>query len=176
MAEPIGHALYRSIAQRSPDRADEYSPSWLTAIREATGGISQMARMLGVSRTTVQGWFGARGGQRVSQPSDRAKALMGLAMRRIRLPAIREARLQAARKLRIEGRDRYDDRPRIITLDRTHLRPGWQDSIINGYLTGGAVGATGGLVAAIKDKWYRGYFASVAPDHGMDVDRVRWVK
>ncbi len=128
----LGEAVYRLMSGgRSSARYDRYNRGWITEGLAQAGGVSQLARALGVQRTTVQRW------QKGAEPSDESKELLRIALRQSHMTANRETRLRAQTSLTVRGDQ--DNRDRTIILDQKYLSPGTLNRAVTAYLRGASV-------------------------------------
>jgi transcriptional regulator with XRE-family HTH domain len=95
-------------------------------LREA-GGVSQLARALGVQRTTVQRW------RKGTEPSDESVALLRSVLRRVDVPESRLARISTSNRLTVTGR--MDGQPRTVHLGR-YLAPGTMQKAADAFMRG----------------------------------------
>lgn len=115
-------------------------------IREA-GGVSQLARSLGVARTTVQRW------RKGSTPSDESEQLLRTVLRRHDVPASRIERIAASDTFTISGKQ--DGRNRTIRLGR-YLEPGTMQKAANAFMNGASSRDLHIIIwAGITDQNYR---------------------
>jgi DNA-binding transcriptional regulator YiaG len=122
----LGEAVYRRIAQHTPKREESAGAMAARAQREA-GGVSQLARALGVSRTTVQRW------NRGSTPTVESQELLRAVLRRADLSKAREKRLSVSNALVVTGYQ--GGRRRTVDLGR-YLSPGTMGRAVEAYLRG----------------------------------------
>lgn len=147
----LGQAVYKLIAQSSPKR--EESPGALVkrGLAEA-GGVSQLARAIGVSRTTVQRW------KKGSTPTGESQELLRAALRRADLSAGRETRIARSNSLTLKGRQGDRSAPRTIRLG-PYLAPGTMAKAVEAYLRGASAADLHVVVwSGITDRNYRWLF------------------
>lgn len=148
----LGDAVYKVIAGRSP-RRERDTRSMIERARDEAGGVSQLARGLGVARTTVQRWLGGAGvpgGQRPKPEQERK--ILGY-VRRAELREAREARISTSNRFILKGRQ--GERQRTINLT-PYLVPGTMGRAVEAYLRGASPADLHVIVwAGITDKAYR---------------------
>lgn len=143
----LGEAVYRLIAGRTTRvRAEDPREMVERALAEA-GGVSQLARALGVARTTVQRW------NRGSTPTQESQELLRTVLRRANLTDRREDKLRLSDRLIIKGRQ--DGRNRRINLS-PYLAPGTMNRAVDAYLRGASPADLHVVVwSGITDRHYR---------------------
>lgn len=147
----LGEAAYRAIAGRTPKRELDTRSQIERGVTEA-GGVSQLARALGVSRTTVQRWR-----NRGSQPTAGSQELLKAVLRRADLREVKEAKLRTVNALTVKGHQ--DGRPRTVVLRAPYLAPGTMGRAVEAYLRGATPADLWVVVwAGITDKAYRWMF------------------
>lgn len=147
----LGDTVYRLIAGRTHYRREEESSADQVkrALKEA-GGVSQLARSIGVARTTVQRW------NKGSKPTLESQELIRSVLRRADLSQRREHRLRMADGLIVKGKQ--EGRNRTINLGR-YLRPGTMDKAVEAYLRGATARDLHVVVwGGITDQSYRWLF------------------
>lgn len=122
----LGEAVYKLIAGHSVRQEENPRAMVQRGLREA-GGVSQLARAIGVSRTTVQRW------NKGSTPTQASTELLRAALRAADLSAARAARLSTTDRLTVKGRQ--DGRQRTVDLGR-YLRPGTMGRAVEAFMRG----------------------------------------
>lgn len=192
MTDRRNYATYRAITGgRSPHTE---ATDWQTGLQvfiRAHGSEAAAARALEVPRRTLRNWLG-KFGKVVVPPADRQARVVGLmvrAQRRARLTPGREKRLRAAKKITIEGVDRYDGNDREVTFHvgqggSTGITSDVVNKLIDAYLFGAQGtddhtilggqndGLAGMITRRIVDSWYNEFFNDTKPDWGIDIHKV----
>lgn len=127
----LGEAVFRLFSGgRSP--REPYSKRWVAEGIARAGGVSQLARALGIHRTTVQGWT-----NKGKTPTVESQELLRVALRNARMSDSREARLRAKDEITVQGtQDDGGTRHRVIHLDARYLAPGTMNRAMSAYLAG----------------------------------------
>lgn len=145
----LGDAVWRAVAGRPRPREESPDELVARALREA-GGVSQLARALGVARTTVQRW------NRGATPTEDSQALLRSVLRRADASDARARRLGTSNALVVSGQQ--DGRHRTINLGQ-YLRPGTMGRAVEAYLNGADRYQLWVVVwSGITDKPYRWMF------------------
>lgn len=145
----LGQAVYKMLAGRTPRFEEDPDAMVRRAIREA-GGVSQLARAIGVARTTVQRW------QKGSTPTLESQELLRSVLRRADLKAGREVRLRTRDRLVVSGK--HDGRDRRVNLS-PYLRADTMAKAVDAYLRGASVTDIHVIVwSGITDRAYRWMF------------------
>ena len=150
----LGQAVFRAIAGRQSKRDESPKAMVNRAIAEA-GGVSQLARALGVARTTVQRW------NRGSTPTQESTELLRAVLRRADLSEARANRMSTSNHLIVSGRQgdgKGGTRKRTIDVGK-YLNPGTMGRAVEAYLRGASPHDLHVIVwAGIHDKNYRWLF------------------
>jgi hypothetical protein len=148
----LGQAVYRLIAGRTPRRRDESTEAMVKRAISEAGGVSQLARSIGVARTTVQRW------NKGSVPTQESTELLRAVLRRADLNYARAARLAARDQLIVRGRMKGRTGGRTIDLGK-YLTPGTMGRAVEAYLKGASAYDLHVIVwNGIYDKHYRWMF------------------
>lgn len=161
----LGDAVFRKVSGHSPRRAETPKQMFERALSEA-GGVSQLARSLGVARTTVQRW------QKGATPTQESQELLRSVLRRADMSSRRAARLSIDDRLVIKGKQ--GGRARTVNLS-PYLAPGTMGRAVEAYLNGARPRDLHVIVwSGITDQSYRWVFQ---PPGGVaqmtPADRVR---
>jgi hypothetical protein len=148
----LGQAVYRLIAGRTPRRRDESTEAMVKRAIAEAGGVSQLARSIGVARTTVQRW------NKGSVPTQESTELLRAVLRRADLNQARAARLAARDTLIVKGKMKGRPGGRTIDLGK-YLTPGTMGRAVEAYLKGASAYDLHVIVwNGIYDKHYRWMF------------------
>lgn len=148
----LGQAVYRKIAGSTPKRRDESWERMLKRAQDEAGGVSQLARAIGVARTTVQRW------NKGARPTDESIELLRAVTRRADMSDARARRLATTDQLIITGT--MKGRPGGRTINLTpHLAAGTMGRAVEAYLRGASAYDLHVIVwSGITDKHYRWMF------------------
>lgn len=148
----LGQAVFRLIAGRTPRKRDESPEAMIKRAIAEAGGVSQLARSIGVARTTVQRW------NRGSVPTQESQELLRAVLRRADLSAARAARLATRDQLIVKGKMKGRPGGRTIDLGK-YLNPGTMGRAVEAYLRGASAYDLHVIVwSGINDKNYRWMF------------------
>jgi transcriptional regulator with XRE-family HTH domain len=148
----LGQAVFRLIAGKTPRRADESASSMVKRAIAEAGGVSQLARSIGVARTTVQRW------NRGSRPTQESVELLRSVLRHADLSERRAARLAASDSLIMRGKMKGRPGGRTIDLGK-YLTAGTMGRAVDAYLRGASPHDLHVIVwAGITDRHYRWMF------------------
>lgn len=148
----LGAAVFRLIAGRTPRRRDESTEAMVKRAIAEAGGVSQLARSIGVARTTVQRW------NKGSVPTQESTELLRAVLRRADLSAARAARLAARDTLIVKGKMKGRPGGRTINLGK-YLTPGTMGRAVEAYLRGASAYDLHVIVwNGIYDRHYRWMF------------------
>lgn len=155
--------IYRHVAGITPKWEQDYSPKWVSEAIARAGGVSQLARAIGVQRTTVQRW------NKGATPTIESQELLRTALRTSRLSTGREGRLRASDALILRGDQ--DGRKRVIDVGQ-YLAPGTMDRAVTAYLRGASPTELAAIVSrgVVGAPFYKAlidpYRGRRAPAHG----------
>lgn len=148
----LGRAVYLLIAGRAPEIEDDPRAMVRSALDKA-GGVSQLARALGIARTTVQRW------NKGSVPTQESQELLRAALRREAIADAVRDRYRVSNALTVTGVTKDRPRGRTVDLGR-YLAPGTMGRAVEAYLRGASPHELHIIVwAGITDTAYRGMFA-----------------
>jgi transcriptional regulator with XRE-family HTH domain len=155
----LGQTVYRMFAGQTPTgrvrRPETPTEMIERGLREA-GGVSQLARSLGVARTTVQRW------NKGSEPSEDSVSLLRAALRRVDVSESRVARIAASDKLTLKGTQSQGAgrKPRARTIELgPYLAPGTMQRAADAFMAGASAAQLQIVVwNGIEDKAYRSMF------------------
>jgi len=157
----LGQAVFRMIAGRHARHREESPQTMVRRALGEAGGVSQLARSIGVARTTVQRW------NRGATPTLESQELLRAVLRRADLREARAARITTRNDLTVRGRQ--DGRERTVRLGR-YLEPGTMGRAVEAYLRGATAADLHVIVwSGITDRAYRwmfqppGGFAQMSP-------------
>jgi hypothetical protein len=153
----LGQAVYKAISGRVTEPSRDPAAD-LREAQQRAGGVSQLARALGVDRTTIQRW------NRAGEPSPAGAALIEAALRVARIPTGRQERMRSAERIVLYG-VQEDRGERVIVLeDGRHLTPGLWSACLSAYFAGDGPIRLGEIAKDhVTDEWYRRMLDGMVP-------------
>lgn len=177
----LGTAVYRAIAQRSPNtEPTSFADALAWFVKAAGGNVSAAARLAGVPRRSMRDWLGGKstpGAERRAQVAASAR----LSERRARLGGARETRLRGlpSAGITVVGYYNYDGPPERDAEVGRYMDPGAADQLVDAYLTGADPGELRGLFSSLITQDASGFYPGTMAngpndDHGWTVTQVRF--